>query len=139
MFDAMRRLLLLACLGATVAARPDRRIVDRVTIGDARSEHEHAAAKGAGWVRYALNVFDDTEVTVSCTFAGTTVPRTFDLIVENKMATTHTFNSRDSATVEFRVPLSVTEGRTNILVMLKATKGPVPALISLRSVQDHNE
>src|SRR4051812_8838641 len=57
----MKRLLVIACLLATIAARPDRRIVDRVTIGDPRSEQEHAAARGKGWVRYALNVFDDTE------------------------------------------------------------------------------
>ena len=89
---APKRLLLLACLGATIAARPDRRIVDRVTIGDARSEQAHAyegadvATGTAGdrtfretrsWMRYALTVFDDTEVTISCTFVGVDTPRMF--------------------------------------------------------------
>jgi hypothetical protein len=130
----MRSLLVLAFLAGV--ALPDRRIVDRVIVGDARSEQEHAFAAAPGWVRYGLNVFDDTEVIVSCTFSGTNTPRTFDVVVENKTITSYTFNSRDSATVEFRVPREVTEGRTNIFVMLR---GNIPALLSLRSIQDHNE
>jgi hypothetical protein len=37
------------------------------------------------------------------------------------------------------VPLELTKGHTNILVMLRATNGPTPALLELRSIQDHNE
>lgn len=151
---ASRWLLLVACLGTTVAARPDRRIVDRVTIGDVRSEHEHAydgddvttgVAEGrvfrqtGSWMRYALTVFDDTEVAVACVLLGTAVPRSFDLVVEGRVVASHTFVSAQAATVEFRVPLELTKGRTNILVMLRATNGATPALLELRSVQDHNE
>ena len=149
-----RGLIILACLGATVAARPDRRIVDRVTVGDARNEQAHAyagegvatgVAKGlvfrqaSSWMRYALTVFDDTEVTIACTFAGSDAPRTFDLVIENTVVTTYSFNSADSATVELRVPIALTAGKTNILVMLRANNGPTPPLLALRSVQDHNE
>lgn len=151
---AARRLLLVACLGASVAARPDRRIVDRVTVGDVRSEKDHAFAgegvtsgvtrghafrQSRGWMRYALTVFDDTEVTVACTFLGSDAPQTFDLIVENRIVASSTFRSTEQATMEFRVPLELTKGRTNILVMLRATNGVTPALVELRSVQDHNE
>src|SRR5689334_19416299 len=99
-----RRTLLVACLAATVAARPDRRIVDVVTVGDARSEHDHGyAADGTttgsvhgrtfrqarGWMRVALNVFDDAEVTVAATLAGNTAPQSFELVVENQYITTY--------------------------------------------------
>jgi hypothetical protein len=147
-------LLLIGTLSATIAARPDRRIVDRVTVGDVRSEQDHAYAgenvttgasegrtfrQARNWMRFALTVFDDTEVTVACTFLGSDTPQTFDLIVESRVVTSHTFRSTETRTVEFRVPLEFTKGRTNILVMLRATNGQTPALLELRSVQDHNE
>ena len=140
-------LLLIASLSTTV----DRRVVDRITIGDARSEQEHAYAgedvsssiaggrQTRAWMRYARTVFDDTEVTVACTFAGSDGQHTFELVVENQLVTTSTFRSRESQTVEFRVPLALTKGQTNILVMLRAINGSTPALLELRSIQDHNE
>lgn len=150
-----RPLFLLACLGATVAAaRPDRRVVDRITVGDVRNEQEHAYAgedvtagvaqgrafrQTRGWMRYALTVFDDTEVTIACTFLGSDAPQTFDLTVENQVVASYTFRSAQPATMELRVPLALTKGHTNIIVVLRATNGPTPALVELRSVQDHNE
>ncbi|MES2179003.1 MAG: DUF6805 domain-containing protein [Gemmatimonadota bacterium] len=151
-----RGILLIACLGATVAARPDRRIVDRIIIGDARSEQEHSYAgddvtsgiangvafrQARGWIRYALTVFDDTEVTIACKFLGNAAtPQVFDVIVENQIVASHTFRSAEPATLEFRIPLAFTRGHTNIMVMLRATNGSTtPALYELRSVQDHNE
>ncbi len=132
----MQRLLLSAYLGAAILARPDRRIVDRIVIGDARSEQQHACAKTAAWMRCALTTFDDTEVTIAATVAGSDEPQTFELVVENRTITMYTFNSRDSATVELRVPLDVTAGRTNIQVLLR---GPARSLLLLRTIQDHNE
>jgi hypothetical protein len=151
---ASKRFLLVVALGATVAARPDRRIVDRIIVGDVRSERDHAYAgadvtsgiagdrafrQAGGWLRYALTVFDDTEVTVALTFLGSDAPRTFDLVVENHLVSSYTFRSGVPATVEVRVPIELTKGQTNILVMLRATNGPTPALLELRSIQDHNE
>jgi hypothetical protein len=91
------------------------------------------------WMRYALTVFDDTEVTISCTFLGVDAPRTFELIVENRVVSTHSFNSAKTATIEMHVPLELTKGRTNILVTLRAIDGPTPALVEVKTVQDHNE
>ena len=133
------RLMLLACLSATMAVWQDRRVVDRITVGDATSELEHAYAgddvvsgvaagrsfrRARGWMRYALSVFDDTEVTVACIFVGSGgVPQTFELVVENQPVTSYTFRSATSApaTVEFHVPVKITKGRTNIIVMLRGT------------------
>lgn len=142
---------LIACLGAV---RLDRRIVDMVTVGDLRGEQEHAYGGGdvtsgvsngrtfretRGWLRYGLAVFDDTEVTLAFTFLGTDAPRTFDLIVEGRVVTSYTFRSRFQDTVELGVPFEITKGKTNILVTLRAARGVTPALLELRSVQDHNE
>lgn len=151
---AAKQFLLVVALGAAVAARPDRRIVDRITVGDVRSEMDHAYAgadvtsgvagdrafrQARGWLRYALTVFDDTEVTVALTFLGSDAPRRFDLVVENHLVSSYTFRSSVSATVELRVPLELTKGHTNILVMFRATDGPTPALLELRRIQDHSE
>src|ERR1044072_4089566 len=103
-----QRLLLVVCLGAVVAARPDRRVVYRVAIGDIRSEQDHAYAgadvtsgvsggrtfrEARGWLRYALTVFDDTEVTVAFAFLGADAPRTFDFIVENHNVSSYKIRS----------------------------------------------
>ena len=129
--------------------------MDRVTVGDVRSEVEHAYAgdgvttgvtaghafrQTRGWMRFALTVFDDTDVTIACTFLGNgDVPQVFDLMVENQLVASYTYHSADAAVVELRVPLALTKGRTNILVVLRATNGPTPALVEIRTVQDHNE
>lgn len=150
----MQRIFLYVSLIAAIAAPTDRRVVDRITVGDTQSEEAHAyagaevtdgVARGLafrvtrGWMRYALAVFDDTEVTIACTFLGSAAARTFDLVVENQVVASHTFRSAKRTTVEFRVPIGITKGRTNIIVMLRATNGSTPALVELRSVQDHNE
>ena len=152
-----RAILSMLLLATTLAGRHDRRVVDRIQIGDARSELDHAyegkdvtsGVSGGrtfrqtrGWIRYALNVFDDNEVTVACTFLGNdNSARTFDLIVENHVVTTYTLRAYSDAatTVEFRVPFDITKGRTNILVTIRAAKGPTPALLELRTLQDHLE
>ena len=155
MVKSLIRRGLTACLGATVAAGGDRRIVDRVTVGDLRSEVEHAYAgegvttgvtagrtfrQARGWMRFALTVFDDTDVTITCTFLGNgDMPQVFDLMVENQLVASYTYHSADAAVVELRVPRALTKGRTNILVVLRATNGPTPALVEIRTVQDHNE
>jgi hypothetical protein len=154
--SAARLVVALASLLATLGSSPlDRRIVDRVTVGDPQSEQAHAYAgegvsigtsdgrsfrETTGWIRYGLSVFDDTEVTIACAFLGDTGPaRTFDVIVEGQVVASQTFKSGAAKTVEFRVPMAITRGRTNIMVVLRAKNGSTPPLVELRSVQDHNE
>jgi hypothetical protein len=134
-----------------------RRVVDVVKVGDPASEREHEFAgdgvtdgvadgrafrQARGWLRYSLNVYDDSEVTLACTFRGSE-GRTyvFDLLVEGRKVVTHTFVSPSSVPmkVEFRVPMSVTAGRTSISVMLRAVDGVTPGVIELRTVQEHLE
>lgn len=124
-------------------------------MGDVTSEESHAFAgdgvtagtadgrafkQSTRWMRSALTVFDDTEVTIAATFLGSPdTTRTFDVIVENHVVTTYTYRSAQLSTVEFRVPLAITSGKANVLIVLRAINGSTPRLVELRSVQDHNE
>ena len=153
--------ILLLCFGAMPGVPPNvpqvRRIVDIVRVGDTTNERDHdyagedvTAGLSAGkpfrqtrnWMRYSLKVYEDTEVTVACTFFGGNAP--FELVVEDQLVATHVFTSSSTApaVAELRVPFSLTKGKTNIMVMLRAAKGangPTPALLELRTIQDHLE
>ena len=125
--------------------------------GNARSEIDHGytgenATTGAvdgksfrqarGWMRYALTVFDDTEVTVACAFlGGNDAPLTYDLLVEDQLVATRTFAAGQATptVAEFSVPFAITKGKTNILVTIRARAGMTPALFQLRTIQDHLE
>lgn len=150
--------LLAACATAASAnpfATRDRRVVDRVEAGNALSEAMHgyvghddttgtvsgqAYRQARGWIRYALTTFDDTDVTIACTFLST-VSGNYDLIVEDSLiASKHFAAAADTPTVvEILVPFAVTKGKTSIAVMLRARGGPTPRLHELRTIQDHNE
>jgi len=148
-------LLVVSLLPA--GAAQGRRVVDVVTAGDSASERAHDFAgdcvtggtidgrpywQTRGWLSYALAVYEDTEVTLACTFRGSegrTLP--FDLLVEGRKIATHRFASPSSApvSVEIRVPFSLTRGLTSIFIMLRAVDGPTPGLLDLRTVQEHLE
>ena len=95
-----------------------------------------------GWLSYSMAVYEDTEVTLSCVFRGTEGRRlAFDLLVEGRPVKTHAVVSPSSrpASVEFRIPFEITKGLTVIHVTLRAVDGPTPALLELRTVQEHLE
>lgn len=137
--------------------RIDRRVVDTVEAGNVNSEALHGYVgddvvtgvaggqpfrQARGWMRYALATFEDTEVTVVCTFVSSeAVARSYDVIVEDSLIATRTFAplSAVPAVVEIKVPFGLTKGRSHIAVILRARGGPTPALRELRIVQDHNE
>ena len=156
-----RSLLLLSSLAVglftTVPSHIDRRVVDTVSAGDAESEATHGYAghddftgvsdnkpfrQARGWMRYALTTFDDTPVTVACTFVSNGhVPRSYDVIVEDSLVATRTFISASvtPVVVEIAVPFNLTKGRTDIAVFIRARGGLTPALRELRTIQDHYE
>jgi len=151
--------LLASGAGAAAAPAPGQgpRVVDVVTVGDVRSERAHefagegvmdGAAGGrafrqtSGWQRYSLSVFDDTEVTIVCTFRGSEGSKlAFDLVVEGRTIVSRTFVTPDAkpTSVALRVPADVTRGRTVIAVTLRSSSGPTPGLMEIRSVQEHLE
>jgi len=159
----LRRTVTLAALltaFATAAwanpfAARDRRVVDRVEAGRADSEELHGYAghddtvgtadgrafrQAQGWIRYALTTFDDTDVTIACTFLGS-ASGNYDLVVEDSLIASRRFDAAAGAptVVEILVPFAVTKGKTSIAVMLRARGGPTPQLHELRTIQDHNE
>lgn len=147
----------LAMAATAWSDRFDRRIVDTVLAGDIVSETNHGYVgadattgitdgksfrQARGYLRYAMTTFDDTPVTVACTFVGTTkMAHQFDLVVEDSVIATRTVTTTsDSAlVVEIAVPFVLTKGKTNIAIILRARDGVTPALRSMRTVQDHNE
>jgi hypothetical protein len=150
-------LVLLTCAIAAAASGQGRRVVDIVTIGDARSERDHDYAgdrvsegvidgttfrQARGWMRYSLAAFDEGEVTLICTFRGTGGQRlTFDLVVEDRKILTRAFVSASAAPsrIEVVVPTSVTTGKTVLSVTIRGVDGPTPGLIELQNVQEHLE
>lgn len=157
---ATAALLSLLAVGTTLPppqplSAPDRRVVDVVEAGQARSEVEHGYAahddtsgtddghayrQARGWIRYALTTFDDTAVTIACTFVGTTSGN-YDLVVEDSLIASKRFEATTGvpAVVEILVPFAVTKGKTSIAVVLRSRGGPTPRLHELRTIQDHNE
>ena len=156
----LARVLLITLLVlslAPVAASQGLRVVDVVKVGDPASEREHdyageGATAGAidgrayrqahGWLSYAMAVYEDTEVTLSCVLRGTEGRSlAFDLLVEGRPVKKHTVVSPSSrpAIVDLRIPFEITKGLTVIHVMLRAVDGPTPALFELRTVQEHLE
>ena len=148
---------LAALLFATAAARPDRRIVDTAEAGNSSSEAVHGYAgdnvsvgvldgksyrQARGWMHYALKTFEDTPVTVACTFVSTdNVARGYDIVVEDSVLVSRTFTSQSNApsVVEIAVPFSLTKGKVSVAVIIRARGGPTPALHMIRTIQDHYE
>ena len=108
-------LILLLAWGITLPAAKGQglRVVDRVKAGDAASEREHEYAgeeaihgiadgrpfrQAHGWLSYSLAVFEDSEVTLNCTFRGTGGRMLyFDLLVEGRPIATHAVVSPTAA------------------------------------------
>jgi hypothetical protein len=150
--------ILLACGTAGIARGQGRRVVDVVKVGDSVAErlHDYAGERvsdgpvedgrrfrqALGWQRYTLAVYDDSEVALSFTFRGSEGRHAaFDLVVEGRKVTTHTFTSQSEvpAAIEIRLPMALTAGRTSLIVMLRAVDGPTPGLIELCALQEHLE
>jgi len=134
-----------------------RRVVDLVTVGAASSERDHefsgegvttGSADGrtyreaSGWQRYVLTVYDDSDVTLVCTFRGSNgQARRYVLEVEGTAVPVKPFQSTSlvPVDVEIRVPAALTRRRTMMAVTIRAVDGPTPAVMQLKTVQEHLE
>ncbi len=137
----------------------DRRVVDVVDVGSALSEAAHGydgseAISGLidghsyrqtrGWMHFAMKTFDDTPVTIACTFLagrGDASGRTFDIVVEDSVVATRvlTIDSVAPLVVEISVPFSLTKGKTHIALFVRARGELTPPLHQVRTIQDHYE
>lgn len=159
-FPTLLCTLALACGLAASRHRaevPDRRIVDAVTVANRASELAHGYAgyadsegvwngvpfrQSRGWMHFALKTFDDTDVTLAFSFVVTdSVSRRYDVVVEDSLIASRTFEPARSASpvVDVPVPFALTKGKTSIVVYVRARDGITPPLREVRTIQDHNE
>jgi len=119
------------------------RIFDSVAIGNAESEKSHNLkgsqtqsgghagrtwrdARGGGWFSYDLKVLPDRAVTLQCTYWGSDVGRTFDVLIDGRaIATTTLSNNKPGEFYEQQYELNprLTRGRDKVTVMFRGSPG----------------
>jgi DUF1680 family protein len=125
-----------------VEAELEARTIDRVEIGDAGSESDHAFrgeqtdtgmgaygerpdmawrhARSGGWFEYRVKVSPDRPVLLSCTYWGQERgARTFDIVVDGQRVATTSLGDRgvaDFVRVEERLPEELTRGKDGVTV-----------------------
>ena len=115
------------------------RMVDTVDIGKAESEKAHNLqgeqtqsgahagrnwrdARSAGWFSYDLKVLPDEPMTLQCTYWGSDIGRTFDVLVDGrKMATVKLDNNKPGQffETEYSLPTELMRGKDKVTVKLQ--------------------
>jgi len=159
--DRVSSFIILAslCVPWTVGASGQGvRVVDAVNVTSAREEVAHgldgegmtvgeAAGRkwrsATGWFSYALRIYEDTALTVGCTFADADGDgEAFDVLVDGREVATRVRTPRGSAPKEdrFTLPLAETAGKTQVTVTFRAHVGSRTArLLQVRGMQEHLE
>lgn len=133
-----------------------KRTVDSVLIGDAESEKAHnlksrksesghylgkawRQAVGGGWFSYDLKVLPDKPMVLMCTYWGSDLGRTFDILIEGTKIATQTVNVNfpgDFFDIEYKIPADLTKGKNTVTVKFQAhpdnTVGGVFGCLMLR-------
>jgi len=130
-------------LAANEAARQKllaERITDSVAIGDETMESKHNLqgsqtnsgpyggkvwrdARRGGWFSYELKVPPDRPATLMCTYWGSDVRRTFDILVEGTKIATQTLNRNKPGKffhVEYKIPVELTREKDKVTVKFVA-------------------
>lgn len=121
------------------------RIIDSVAIGDETAESKHNLqgsqsnrgpyggkvwrdARGGGWFSYDLKVPPDQPATLICTYWGSDVRRTFDILVEGQRIATQTLAGQQPGgffDVEYKIPAELTRNKDKVTVKFQAPPGGV--------------
>lgn len=143
----------------------DRRTVDRVIAGDARSESLHGFAghdtrsgvdengsyrETTAWFGYSLAIFEDTDVTLRLSFKADTVSRGYNVVVEDSLIASRGLDpvnqsptagseSKSIVHIDAMVPFALTKGKNFITVTIRSREGLTPGLREISTIQDHNE
>jgi DUF1680 family protein len=116
------------------------RTVDSVAIGDETSEREHGLqsrrsesgyhlqkswrhAERGGWFSYEMSVSGDRPMALMCTYWGSDVGRTFDILVDGTRIATQVVNVNrpgDFFDVEYRIPAELTRGKKKVTVKFQS-------------------
>ncbi|UCG58505.1 MAG: glycoside hydrolase family 127 protein [Phycisphaerales bacterium] len=121
----------------------EARTVDRIEIGNETSEKKHGLdgrntesglhqgrtwrhARDGGWFSYRLAVLPDQPMTLQCTYWGSDVGRTFDVLVDGQRILTETLDN--DVPGEFfeqqrNIPRELTVGKREITVKFQAHPG----------------
>lgn len=121
------------------------RTIDSVAIGDEAAESKHNLqgnqsntgpyggkvwrdARRGGWFSYELKVLPDQPATLMCTYWGSDVRRTFDILVEGQKIATQTLAGKKPGkfyNVEYKIPPELTRGKDKVTVKFQAQAGGV--------------
>ncbi|MGB7296840.1 MAG: beta-L-arabinofuranosidase domain-containing protein [Candidatus Aminicenantales bacterium] len=134
----------------------EKRLVDRVVIGqpDSESTHNLQAEKSSsgehrgekwrqavdgGWFSYDLRVLPGQPLMLLCTYWGSDVNRTFDILVDGTRIATQTVNVNfpgDFFDVEYKIQSELVRGKEKVSVRFQApdggTAGGLFGLVMLR-------
>jgi hypothetical protein len=147
-----------------LAVAQGRRTVDSVDVSDAPGERSHAytgdrvvegQSSGRRWratqasFQYEIRVFDDSPLTLLCTFVRSGGPRPpLDVLVEGRelRQSASDWSIREGApndevdVLALNVPEAWTLGKTAVTVTFRARDGrQTPGLLQFRAVQEHLE
>jgi DUF1680 family protein len=135
----------------------EKRLVDRVAIGEAESEKGHnlqaeksesgefrgerfREAFAGGWFSYDLKVLPDKPMVLLGRYWGSDTGRTFDILVEGKKISTQTVNVNfpgDFFDVEYKILLELTRGKEKITVKYQApSEGAAGGLYGLAMLRE---
>jgi uncharacterized protein len=116
------------------------RTVDSVAIGDEKSETEHKLqsdrsefgyhlqrswrhATRSGWFSYDMKVLQDKPMVLMCTYWGSDVGRTFDILVDGTKIATQIINVNrpgDFFDVAYEIPSELTRGKNKVTVKFQS-------------------
>ena len=122
-----------------------QRLVDRVAIGDKADESKHnfqgersnSGAYGGkvwrdgrrgGWFSYDLKVPPDQPASLMCTYWGSDVRRTFDILVDGTKLVTETLRGKKPGKfldVEYKIPAKLTRGKNKVTVKFQSPPNSV--------------
>jgi len=118
----------------------EKRLVDRVEVGEAESEKEHSLqaeksesgelrgerwrhAVDGGWFSFDLKVLPDNAMVLLGRYWGSDTGRTFDILVEGTKIASQTVNVNfpgDFFDVEYKIPLELTRAKKRVTVRYQA-------------------
>ncbi|MHC4555897.1 MAG: beta-L-arabinofuranosidase domain-containing protein [Planctomycetota bacterium] len=119
------------------------RTVDNIEIGNEVSEKGHNLqgnmtesgqhesrmwrhARNGGWFSYTLRVLPDKPMTLRCTYWGSDVGRTFDILIDGKSTETVTLDNNVPGQFfeqDYEIPKQLTSGKQEITVRFQAHPG----------------
>ena len=116
------------------------RTIDRVTIGEKDTKSNYnlqftseqygtyggknwRGARGGGWFSYDIKVLPEEPMTLLCTYWGSDLRRTFDILVDEKKIATQTVNGNSPGKffdVQYKIPAELTRGKNKVTIKFQS-------------------